>query len=55
MAKMATQFRKKMAELSKAERAARLDTEMSPKEKRERLDELKQIKIDMAKNFSGRG
>ena len=55
MSKMAVQFRKTMAELSKAERAARMDPDMSPQEKRKMLDDIKQMKIETAKNFSGRG
>ena len=52
MGTMAGKFRKKMGDLTKAERNIRADSTMTGGEKREALDEIKQMKIDLAKTFS---
>jgi hypothetical protein len=52
MSTMAGQFRQKMGELTKQERAIRSATGISGKEKREALDEIRQAKIELAKEFS---
>lgn len=52
MGTMAGKFRKKMGDITKQERAIRSDSGMSGAEKREALDELKQMKIELAKMFS---
>jgi hypothetical protein len=52
MSTMAGQFRQKMGELTKQERAVRSATGISGKEKREALDEIRQAKIELAKEFS---
>lgn len=53
-ASFAGSFTQKMGELTKAERSIRAlpEASMSPKEKRERLEELRKIKKDMAANFT---
>ena len=52
MGTMAGKFRKKMGDLTKQERQIRADSTMTGGEKREALDEIKQMKIDLAKMFS---
>jgi DNA repair exonuclease SbcCD ATPase subunit len=52
MSTMAGQFRQKMGELTKQERTIRAATGISGKEKREALDEIRQSKIELAKEFS---
>ena len=52
MASLAGAFRQRMGELTKQERQVRADPSLSAKEKREMLDELKQQKIDLAKELS---
>jgi hypothetical protein len=52
MSTMAGQFRQKMGELTKQERTIRSATGISGKEKREALDEIRQAKIELAKEFS---
>jgi hypothetical protein len=52
MGTMAGKFRKKMGDLTKQERMVRADGGLSGAEKREALDEIKQMKIDLAKMFS---
>jgi hypothetical protein len=52
MSTMAGKFRQKMGELTKQERAVRSATGISGKEKREALDEIRQAKIELAKEFS---
>jgi len=48
---VAEDFKQDMAELTQLERAIRADQQMSPAEKRQRLDELRQAKIEFAKAF----
>jgi hypothetical protein len=52
MGTLAGKFRKQMGDLTKQERAIRADGGLSGAEKREALDEIKQMKIDLAKMFS---
>jgi hypothetical protein len=52
MASMAGNFRQRMGDLTKQERAIRADSGMTGSEKREALDELRQAKIELAKMFS---
>ena len=52
MSTMAGKFRQEMGELTKQERAVRAATGISGKEKREALDEIRQAKIELAKEFS---
>ena len=52
MGSMAGRFRKQMGNLTNQERAIRTDPDMSAGQKREALDELRQIKIETAKFFS---
>ena len=52
MSSMAGKFRQSMGVLTKQERAIRAMTGISGKEKREALDEIRQAKIDLAKEFS---
>jgi hypothetical protein len=52
MGSMAGRFRKQMGNLTNQERAIRTDPNMSAGQKREALDELRQIKIETAKFFS---
>jgi hypothetical protein len=52
MSSMAGKFRQQMGVLTKQERAIRSATGISGKEKREALDELRQTKIELAKEFS---
>ena len=44
-------FKKQMGELNKEERIIRGDKEMTAAQKREAMDEIKQIKIELAKEF----
>jgi hypothetical protein len=52
MSSLAGKFRQQMGVLTKQERAIRSATGVSGKEKREALDELRQAKIELAKEFS---
>ncbi len=52
MSSMAGKFRQQMGELTKQERSVRAATGISGKEKREALDEIRQAKIELAKQFS---
>jgi len=52
MSSMAGKFRQQMGELTKQERSIRAATGVTGKEKREALDEIRQMKIDLAKEFS---
>jgi hypothetical protein len=52
MSSMAGRFRQQMGELTKKERAIRAATGISGKEKREALDDIRQDKIALAKEFS---
>jgi hypothetical protein len=52
MGSFAGTFRKKMGDITNAERAIRTDSSMSAQEKREALDELRQVKINLAKTLS---
>jgi len=52
MASMAGNFRQRMGDLTKQERQIRADASFSGAEKRALLDELRQAKIELAKNFS---
>ena len=52
MSSMAGKFRQQMGVLTKQERAVRSAIGVSGKEKREALDEIRQAKIDLAKQFS---
>ena len=52
MSSMAGKFRQQMGVLTKQERAIRSATGVSGKEKRDALDELRQAKIELAKEFS---
>jgi hypothetical protein len=52
MASMAGNFRQRMGDLTRQERAIRADSGMTGSEKREALDELRQAKIELAKMFS---
>jgi hypothetical protein len=52
MGTLAGKFRKQMGDLTKQERAIRADGGLSGAEKREALDEIKQMKIELAKEFS---
>jgi tetratricopeptide (TPR) repeat protein len=52
MSSFAGRFRKEMGELFKEERSIRSDPTMDPKEKRKLLDEIRQDKIQLAKDFS---
>jgi len=49
---MAGRFRKQMGDLTNRERAIRANPDMSAGDKREALDEIRQIKIERAKMFS---
>jgi len=53
MASYAGSFRQQMGELTKTERAIKSlpASQMSPSEKRKQLDELRDLKIQMAQNF----
>ena len=52
--KLAGKFRQQMGAFTKYERVIRAvpPSEMSPAEKRKQLDELRQMKIDYAKQFT---
>lgn len=52
MGTFAGKFRKKMGDLTKAERNVRSDGTLSGAEKRQALDEIRQMKIELAKDFS---
>lgn len=52
MSSMAGKFRQQMGVLTKQERAIRAATGISGKEKREALDEIRQMKIELSKEFS---
>jgi hypothetical protein len=52
MGTMAGSFRKKMGDLTKAERNVRADSSLSGAEKRAELDAIRQDKIELAKEFS---
>jgi hypothetical protein len=52
MGTMAGSFRKKMGELTRAERNVRADGSLSGAEKRAELDAIRQDKIELAKEFS---
>jgi hypothetical protein len=52
MGSFAGKFRKKMGDLTKAERNIRADSTLNGAEKREALDEIRQAKIELAKDFS---
>lgn len=52
MGTLAGKFRKMMGDLTKQERFIRADSSMSGAEKREALDEIRQMKIEVAKSFS---
>jgi hypothetical protein len=49
LASVAGNFRQTMGEITKYERAIRA-SDMSPEEKRQKLDELRQLKIQIAKS-----
>jgi hypothetical protein len=51
MASAAGKFKKEMGEINKEERLIRSDREMTSAQKRAELDELKQLKIELAKEF----
>ena len=51
MARFAGQFNKKMGDLAKQEREVRSMTGISGAEKRQMLDEIRQIRIEMSKDF----
>jgi hypothetical protein len=50
-AKLAGSFKQAMGELAKEERFVREDTSVTPQQKRERLDELRQQRISLAKRM----
>lgn len=50
-ASAAGKFKKEMGDLNKEERMIRADTNLSAAQKRAELDEIRQIKIEMAKEF----
>lgn len=52
MGSMAGRFRRQMGNLTNQERAIRTDPDMTAGQKREALDEIRQIKIETAKMFS---
>ena len=52
MGTLAGSFRKKMGDLTRAERNVRADGSLSGAEKRAELDAIKQDKIELAKEFS---
>lgn len=52
MGTLAGKFRKMMGDLTKQERFIRADSGMTGAEKREALDEIRQMKIEVAKSFS---
>lgn len=52
MGSFAGKFRKKMGDLTNAERVIRGDAGMSAQEKREAIDEIRQMKIQLAKQLS---
>ena len=52
MGTFAGKFRKKMGDLTKAERNVRSDGGLNGAQKREALDEIRQMKIELAKDFS---
>jgi hypothetical protein len=52
MGSFAGRFRKKMGDYTNMERAIRLDGSLSAAEKREQLDEIRQLKIELAKALS---
>ena len=52
MGSMAGRFRKQMGNLTNQERAIRTDPDMTAGQKREALDEIRQVKIETAKMFS---
>jgi hypothetical protein len=52
MSSMAGKFRQQMGVLTKQERSIRSATGISGKEKRDALDELRQMKIELSKEFS---
>lgn len=52
MGSFAGKFRKKMGDLTASERAIRADSGLSAQEKREALDEIRQIKIQLARELS---
>jgi hypothetical protein len=51
MASAAGKFKKEMGDINKEERLIRSDREMTSAQKRAELDELKQLKIELAKEF----
>lgn len=51
MASFAGKFRKQMGEYTKKERQIRADVKMTGTEKREALDEIRQLKIELAKDL----
>lgn len=52
LASLAGRFRQRMGELTKQERQIKADPSLSPQEKREQLDFIRQEKIDLAKTLS---
>jgi len=52
LASLAGRFRKEMGELTKQEREIKADSSMSAQEKRKALDDIRQDKIDLAKELS---
>jgi hypothetical protein len=52
LASLAGRFRKQMGELTKQEREIKADPSMTPQEKRKALDEIRQDKIQLAKELS---
>ncbi len=52
LASLAGKFRKQMGELTKQEREIKADPTMTPEEKRKALDEIRQDKIQLAKELS---
>jgi hypothetical protein len=52
MGSFAGRFRKKMGDFTNMERVVRSDNTLSAQEKREQLDEIRQMKIELAKQFS---
>jgi hypothetical protein len=52
LASLAGRFRQRMGELTKEERQIKADPTMSAKEKRQALDEIRQEKINLAKDLS---
>jgi hypothetical protein len=52
LASLAGKFRQRMGELTKQERQVRADPSLTPEQKREELDRIKQDKIELAKELS---